>query len=65
MMKVVLKCGMCEKETLSSDLEGIFTIDFSKKIFEFQCPNCNGVNILDWNAISNNKKLPRVKMTKF
>lgn len=65
MFKVVLKCGMCDKETLSSDLEGVFTLNFAKRVLEFQCPHCNGVNIFDWNEMSNNKKLPKLKTSKF
>ena len=65
MIKVVLKCEKCEKETLSSDLEGIFTVNFLKKTIEFQCPHCNHVNMFDFNKIANYSKLPKITKSRY
>ncbi len=64
-MKVVLICESCEKETLSSDLSGLFVLNFKKKTIEFQCSLCNKINVFDWNVISNNRILPKTKVSKF
>lgn len=62
MMKMDFVCGHCEKHTLSTEVEGILYIDFSKRAIEFMCPHCNKLNLLPLGASSKKRQLPRIGM---
>jgi len=54
MLKVIINCGnpKCNKETLSSDINGVFTVDFLSRQIKFICPKCNKESCLDLDFIT-------------
>ena len=60
MIKIDFVCGHCGKHTLSTEVEGVVTIDFKKWAMEFMCPRCKKLNLLPLGKSSKKRQLPRI-----
>lgn len=48
MLRMMLICGHCGKQSLSSDDgDGIFVVDFQRAVLSFTCMKCRKENIMN------------------